>query len=395
MNSKIFFFIFFVLVQITYSQYTETINSNRPGSSEGSFSVGLDVLQFESGISIRNVMLDKINLFDYELTNKLRYGTISEKLEFNIGTTFNYSAFLKNEDLKQKFKNLNFGFKYLIYDPFKNKNWYETNIYSWKANRKIKITDFIPAVSLSAGIQINNKNYFDSINNIGFFNYFLIDKNVNTKYSQSDGMDIYKNLILFNEESISVYFNFITQNHFLGKWVFVNNIYFKTIGMRYFPELMYTGTLTHNFNNPKFSSFVEISLQKNKLYSSNQIKSGFAYLINKNSQIDINIGSNFLNSLENFYFGLGFSGRIDWHRDIYEIDIQARKEFKTELKERRKQQKVEKKINKKSSEKLKTNPKKLAKKENRKSKKAVNKSLKQNKKQLKKEEKALRKMNKK
>ena len=392
MNSKIFFFIFFVLAQSTYSQYTETINSNRPGSSEGSFSVGIDVLQFESGLSLRNVMLNKINLFDYELTNKLRYGTISEKLEFNLGTTFNYSEFLNDEDVRPKLKNVNFGFKYLIYDPFKNKNWYETNIYSWKANRKIKITDFIPAISLSTGIQINNKNYFESINNVGVFNYLLIDKNMDTQYSQSEGMDIFKNLILFNEKAISVYFNFITQNHFLGKWVFVNNIYFKTIGMRYFPELIYTGTLTHNFNNPKFSSFVEVSLQKNKLYSSNQLKSGFAYLINKNSQIDINIGSNFLNSLENFYFGLGFSGRIDWHRDIYEIDIKARKDFKTELKERRKEQKNQNKQDRKSSKNIK--PKKLEKKENRKSKKELSRSLKENKKQLKKDKKVLKKMNK-
>ena len=32
-----------------FSQYTETINSNRPGTSHGAFSVGRDVLQFEIG----------------------------------------------------------------------------------------------------------------------------------------------------------------------------------------------------------------------------------------------------------------------------------------------------------------------------------------------------------
>ena len=104
MNSKIFFFVFFIFAQNTYSQYTETINSNRPGSSEGSFSVGIDVLQFESGLSLRNVMLNKITLFDYELTNKFRYGIISEKLEFNLGTTFNYSEFLNDEDVGPKLK---------------------------------------------------------------------------------------------------------------------------------------------------------------------------------------------------------------------------------------------------------------------------------------------------
>ena len=31
------------------SQYTEVINSNRPGTSQGAFSVGKNVLQFELG----------------------------------------------------------------------------------------------------------------------------------------------------------------------------------------------------------------------------------------------------------------------------------------------------------------------------------------------------------
>ena len=33
-------------------QYTETINNNRPGGSQGAFSVGTNVLQFETGFGI-------------------------------------------------------------------------------------------------------------------------------------------------------------------------------------------------------------------------------------------------------------------------------------------------------------------------------------------------------
>ncbi len=94
MNVKLFFFLFFVFNHFSYTQYTETINSSRPGSSEGSFSVGLDVLQFETGLSIRNVKLNNINLYDYELTNRFRYGLISENLEFNLGANLNYDDFL-------------------------------------------------------------------------------------------------------------------------------------------------------------------------------------------------------------------------------------------------------------------------------------------------------------
>ena len=35
------------------------------------------------------------------------------------------------------------GFKYLVFDPFKNKKWHGENLYSWKAGRVIKLTDFI------------------------------------------------------------------------------------------------------------------------------------------------------------------------------------------------------------------------------------------------------------
>ena len=35
-----------------FAQYTEELNSNRPGSSQGAFSVGTNVLQFEGGLNI-------------------------------------------------------------------------------------------------------------------------------------------------------------------------------------------------------------------------------------------------------------------------------------------------------------------------------------------------------
>ena len=36
--------------QFLFAQYTETINSNRPGRSQGAFSVGNGVLQGEAGL---------------------------------------------------------------------------------------------------------------------------------------------------------------------------------------------------------------------------------------------------------------------------------------------------------------------------------------------------------
>ena len=59
MKNKLFVIIIFCS-SCLFSQYTETINSNRPGTSHGAFSVGRDVLQFEVGL--KNYSLTHSNL---------------------------------------------------------------------------------------------------------------------------------------------------------------------------------------------------------------------------------------------------------------------------------------------------------------------------------------------
>ena len=66
-----------------YSQYTDVINSNRPGSSHGAFSVGKNVLQFELGGNFTDLSHKNLN-FSYikelELKYTIRYGLLMEKL---------------------------------------------------------------------------------------------------------------------------------------------------------------------------------------------------------------------------------------------------------------------------------------------------------------------------
>ena len=47
----------FLAPLILGAQYTESINSNSPGTSHGAFSIGKDVLQFELGISQLNLIV--------------------------------------------------------------------------------------------------------------------------------------------------------------------------------------------------------------------------------------------------------------------------------------------------------------------------------------------------
>ena len=78
-----FSFFFFTAFWAT-AQYTETINSNRPGTSHGAFAIGWNVLQAETGVSsysmehknLNNSKVDGLN-FNY----LIRYGLLNDKLE--------------------------------------------------------------------------------------------------------------------------------------------------------------------------------------------------------------------------------------------------------------------------------------------------------------------------
>ena len=76
----------FFLSGLVYSQYTDQINSNRPGYSVGAFSVGKGVIQFEGGLHRKNLNHEGYNNSTskgtaYQLS--VRWGFLSERLELN------------------------------------------------------------------------------------------------------------------------------------------------------------------------------------------------------------------------------------------------------------------------------------------------------------------------
>ena len=409
MDSKLFAFVLLFSGLFSFSQYTEVINSNRPGSSHGAFSVGVNVLQFETGISGQTLKHSNLNNSQIEGLNfnyVFRYGFLNEKLEVFLDGNIITRNILDNNYMDDYYTDFTetiiskqtIGFKYLFFDPYKNKKWHGENVYSWSANRKIKLTDFIPAMSAIVG---SNFNFDDRIQYDDLF--FNVRQPVHPDLF-NDG--IMRRVNFYQpEQTLSPFVGIATQHHFKGRWVVVNNFFYE-LGLKNstFPNnaeaseystINYLFTITYNLQNPRWSIFGEFQTFKNKIYSDDLFKFGIANLISKNSQVDLNFGGSFKTTPSYTYINVGFSQRFDWHRDISEEEKQAKKEFNDLLKETKKQQKVEKKINRKSSKKINTKPKKLEKRENRKSKKSVNKSLKQNKKQLKKDQKALKKMNRK
>ena len=334
----------FLAPLILNAQYTETINSNRPGTSHGTFSVGKDVLQFELGISqlsLNHKYLDNSSVNGNSINYNIRYGLHFENLELFLKGGFvkreieNFTIngrFFESRDEKF-FSEHKVGLKYLVFDPFKNKKWHGENLYSWKAQRRIKLTDLIPAISVFAGGD------FVLVDHIQYDDHFYRTKQQQYLYP--------------DQAAFSPFFGIATQNHFQGKWVVVNNISIENLVGEY-SNINYLFTLTHNLTNPKWSIFVEFQHFDNQIYSDNLVKFGIANLLSKNSQIDFNVGVSLKDTPTYSYFDLGFSQRIDWHKDISPIDKERFKQFRIDLKQKR----IEEKVNKKSSKKLnKTNKK--------------------------------------
>ena len=77
------FFLNIILVHNINSQYTEIINTNKPGSSQGAFSVGKNILQFENAAYLSDNSHDIINYESQQtgLDFSVRFGAFLEKLE--------------------------------------------------------------------------------------------------------------------------------------------------------------------------------------------------------------------------------------------------------------------------------------------------------------------------
>lgn len=320
------------------SQYTEVINSNRPGTSQGAFSVGKNVLQFELGGNFSDLSHKSLNfsyLKETELVYTIRYGLLLEKLELIVNGSYNQNKSVNtlnnssSKELKSSFLNKQtLGFKYLVFDPYKNKKWHGTSLYSWKKNNNLRWVDLIPAVSVYVGA-----------NYIPDGGYFYNDPFTEIKTGTNLGSD---------EQTVNIKGNIITQHHFLNKWVLVNNFIYDRIGSDN-PTINTITTLTHNFTNPKWSSMIELELFKNDVYADGIFKAGLAHLFSKNYQFDASFGTNFKDTPNKLYFSAGLSTRLDWHRDVPPVDKEFKKKQKQDKKLLKQNNKNEKKLQKQSS----------------------------------------------
>ncbi len=307
-------FSFFLLLatSFTQAQFTDVINSNRPGESMSPFSIGKTVIQAESGLygtREKHSVLES-ELKGFGIDADLRYGAFFEQLELMMNLQYQYGKYTAPlvDETRSGFKQMTIGGKYLVYDPDKN---YEKkpNLYSWKANHKFSWHDFVPSVGVYGGF---NLNLFDSP-------YFYD-----------------------NEEKFTPKLMVLTQNEF-GHWVLVTNLIADKLTSDY-ASYGYILTLTRGFNE-RWSGFIENQGIQGDYYSDGIFRIGAAYLFQENFQIDANFGTNIKDTPSILTFGVGVSWRFD--ENYQEVLLRAPKDDKDKDKKKSKDEKKKEKEAKK------------------------------------------------
>ena len=271
-----------------FAQYTDVINSNRPGASRSAYSVGTNVVQFEAGPYI---LKEKHTPLNYEISGfgvdfSARYGLLWEPLEINIEGTYQNDKYTDNrssipiDDKRANFKFVAIGAKYLVYDPYKNAEEDKPNIYSWNANHKFKWKDLIPAVSVYLGANYDTKDNPYTIPGV---------------------------------EGFSPKVMIASQNNFASGWVFVINLIKDRIGTDY-SEFQYILTLTKAINQ-SIVIFGETQGIKNDYYGDNLFRIGGAYLWGKDFQLDTALTFNTKDTPSVLSVNFGVSYRLDFHKD--------------------------------------------------------------------------------
>jgi len=283
-----------LVAPLSYGQYTEVINSRRPGFSDSPYSVGTKVYQVEGGLFYKNV--SGFEYWDDALQQTIDYsaksfgtditfrtGQFFERLEFDL----DMAIVSENRDYTRPdvysesafgFSKLTIGAKYLLYKPeYADKS---KEIRSWKARHSFDKKRLIPAVGVYAG-----------------FNTNLLT-------------DMHK-----NPDGVSPRFALFTQNDLSNRLILLMNL----IGDKLFTtesETSYIITVTYSLTED-WSIFGENQgfFRKN-VPNDYQFGAGGAYLINPNMQADLSARMIFDERGDNSYIiGGGLSWRLDKHQD--------------------------------------------------------------------------------
>ena len=280
--------LFLVSFHTVFAQYTNVINSNKPGFSESPYSVGTGIYQFESSVFFRNTSIEPTFSNPQSLGLDLFFRTsfFFEKLELNAQLTYQrdkvaFKNIFTSHYFSSGFSRMTIGAKYLV---FQQKYTDKTKeIRSWRKRNAFDLKRLIPSVAVYVGA---NTDYLNKIHKAG-------------------GITPKAGILLQND--LSYDFNIVT------------NFFYDNIGSQ-FEEFSYIVTGTYSFSE-RWSTFFESQGVFQKHQTNSNIGTGLAFLYTPDLQLNASFRGVFEGEASGIYTGLGVSYRINRHQDSYkELD---------------------------------------------------------------------------
>lgn len=288
--TKSFLAFLFLINNTLQAQYTDVINSNKPGFSESPYSVGTGIYQFETGFFMKDTRIENSSSRPKSLGVDLLFRTsfFLEKLELNTQLTYQKDKDAFNNISTSGLSNFTIGAKYLVFQPKYTDKTKEVR--SWKRRKAFDFKRLIPSVAIYIGMNTD-----------------LVS-------------DIYKT------ESITPKAGILLQHNLTNQFNVISNVYYDKIGTD-FSEISYVITATHNFRS-RWSGFLEHQATFIENQNNINFAAGVAYLFSKDFQINTSARYLMEGNASGFYAGLGASYRINKHKDSYKELDENGKEIK-------------------------------------------------------------------
>ena len=271
-----------LLTHTTIAQFTNVINSNRPGFSESPYSVGSRVYQLETSLFYRET--NKYPTFyrpqSYGVDFLLRSSFLNEKLEFNINLAYQneevgFQNIFNSSYQKAGISKLIVAAKYLVFEKkYEDKS---KEIRSWVARNSFDWKRLIPSVAIYAG--------------------------ANTGVPEN----------IYKANSFSPKVGILLQNDLSDNFNIITNMFYDRIGTE-LPELSYIVTATYSYR-PRWSIFIENQSMFDKYQYQSNIGTGIAFLFNRHLQINSSFRLLADGKSSGFYSSFGASYRLDRHVD--------------------------------------------------------------------------------
>ncbi|WP_439129404.1 transporter [Polaribacter sp.] len=281
----VFFFTSYITVN---AQYTDVINSNKPGFSESPYSVGTGVYQFESNLFLRNTTIEptfsRPQSFGFDLL--FRTSFLLERLELNTQLSYQrdkvaFKNIFTSHYFTSGLSRATIGAKYLLYQQeYEDKS---KEVRSWKRRNAFDRKRLIPSVAIYLGM---NTDFVNDIHKTG---------------------------------SITPKAGILLQHNLTRDFNLITNIIYDNIGSD-FAEFSYIITATQNFSD-RWSAFFENQTVFQEYQNNINFGLGFAYLYSRDLQFNTSARMLFEGKAQGFYASLGVSYRINKHNDSFkELD---------------------------------------------------------------------------